>query len=445
MPYKKPSSSYYSVLMATAVASFITPFTTSSIAIALPIIAEEFKVTLAEVNWVANSFLVALASAVLIAGRVGDWLGRGRIFVIGTAMFVATSLAMLIVNSFEGLLACRFLQGVSAAMISGTAVAVLTDALPKEKRGMGIGINTASVYLGLSLGPLIGGYFTSYLGWRSLFMLKAAISFLSLIVAVKSVDLGRGLFHHPNFLRSMLIASSITMIVYGTSNISSSYGLATAFLGGILLIVTLLMEFKSSKLLHPVILRSRSLAANTAALLNYSATYALTILLSAYLQKIRSLTPSETGLILTTQSVFQAVFSPIAGSLADRYNPSTLASLGMLVITAGVFSLTFIGQGTPTIYLIYALIVLGVGFAFFASPNTTAIMNMSPREAYGSATAFLATMRFLGQALSVSIITSAMILQKDLMTAMRTSLTTYFVLSILGTLLSLLARGSTGY
>ena len=433
------SSHGLSVLIATAMASFITPFTTSSIAIALPAIAEEFNVSLADVNWVANSFLIALASTVLIAGRAGDWLGKGRVFISGVAMFTAASLIVPMINSYYILLTCRFLQGVAAAMISGTAVAVLTETLPERRRGMGIGINTTSVYLGLSLGPLVGGYMTSYLGWRSLFILKAAVGLLSLIVAAVSVDLRKGLTPKPSFFRSILTVLSIIMIIYGTSNIKAQYGMLTAAAGGILFVLTLVIESKSSKLLHPKIFRGRFLAANIAALLNYSATYALTILLSAYLQKVRGLTPSEAGLVLTTQSAFQAMLSPVSGSLADRHDPSTLASLGMLTISAGILGLMLVGQ-KGIAYLIFMLVVLGVGFAFFASPNTTAIMNMSPREAYGSSTAFLATMRFLGQALSVSIITSVMSLQKDFITAMTISLTTYLVLSILGTFLSFSAR-----
>jgi len=430
---------FYGVLLATITASFISPFTTSSITVALPILAEEFSVSLAEVNWVVNVYLISLASTILVFGVIGDWLGRSRIFIAGIVMFAITSSIMVIVHDYLSLLVFRLLQGLAASMISSTAVAILSELLPIERRGMGIGLNTMAVYIGLTLGPLIGGYITNYFGWRTLFILKAFIAFLSLSLAITLPKTSRGISVKPNFKISALIVSSIIMIIYGTSNINSPYGVIMASLGFIALTSTLIVERRSPKLIHPMILRRKPLSANISALLNYSATYALTILLSSYLQKLRGLNPSEAGLILTTQSIFQAALSPITGLLADKYNPSILASMGMFTITFGIIGLTQINPTTPINQIIYTLIILGVGFAFFSSPNTTAIMNMSPKEAYGSTSALLATMRFLGQAISTSITTSIMNIQGDLMTTIKTSMAIYAILSILGALLSLTA------
>jgi len=435
--------SSFSVLLATTIASFLTSFTTSSITIALPTMATEFRVSLADVNWVANIFLLAVASTVLVVGRVSDWLGRERVFTLGTALFAVASVAIVLSSSYELVLAFRFLQGVASSMITGTAVAILSDALPRERRGMGIGINVTAVYLGLSLGPLAGGYMTAYLGWRSIFILKTAIALLSLAIAALYLGMGRGFAPRPSMFTALLEAIAVVLVIYGTSAIGTLHGLLTAVSGWALLITWLFIEYRKPQLLHTSMFRRGFLSANTAALLNYSATYALTILLSTYLQKIRNFTPSEAGLILTAQPVAQAMLSPVGGMLADRYNPSALASLGMAVIAVGITSLTPISRETMVTHIIYSLVLLGIGFAFFASPNATAIMNMSPREAYGTATSLLATMRSLGQALSTSIITAVMSMQKDLLTAIKTSLTIYIALSIAGVVLSLTAKQST--
>jgi len=228
------------------------------------------------------------------------------------------------------------------------------------------------------------------------------------------------------------------MIIYGASNLNSLIGLVVALTGCISLSTVLLVERWSSRILHSKLFNTRIIAAVVATLLNYSATYALTVLLSNYLQKLRGLPPSETGLILSIQPVVQVLLSPIAGFLGDHYNPSIIASTGMAVITIGVYSLTLLTPEAPLTQLYPALIILGAGFAFFASPNTTAVLNMSPREAYGSANALLATMRFLGQALSMSIITTIMTIQEDLALAVETSLVIYVFLCIVGTLLSLI-------
>lgn len=431
---------YLCVLVVSTIASFLTSFTTSSIAIALPFIAEDFHVSLADVNWVANVFLMSLASTVLVVGRVSDWLGRERVFTAGVALFAATSLSYFLVSDYIVVLVCRFIQGLAGAMISGTAVALLSNRLPSDKRGIGVGINTMAVYLGLSLGPLIGGYLTSYFTWRSLFLLKALISLVCLVLAIMSLSFEKGLTHRPSIPVSLLVVSSVIMTIYGASSINSLYGLTLFISGCILLITVFHLEYCHPRLLHYSMFKKAILAANIAALLNYSATYALTIILSNYLQRIRGLSPSEAGLLLTTQPIVQATLSPIAGLLADKYDPSTLASMGMMIIALGVSSLTLIAENTPLNYLTYALLLLGVGFAFFASPNTTAIVNMAPRETYGTAISLLATVRFFGQALSTSIITSVMSTHTSLLESTKISLVIYVAISVAGALISLMAR-----
>lgn len=431
----------YLTLLATAMASFITPFTTSSVTLAFPRISMEFSVGLADVNWVTNSFLVALASSVLAIGRFSDYFGRGRVFVVGLVVLTLTSITLSWVRSYSELLILRFIQGIASAMISATAIAIISDVFPRERRGLAIGVNTAAVYLGLSLGPLVGGYVIEFYGWRTLFVVKVVIALLSLVVALSSVDLRRSTYVRPSIRRSIIISLLVALTIYGASSINTFLGLTSLSLGLVLLIITFIVESRNPEILHPSLLTRKPLAANLAALLNYSATFAIAIALSNYLQKIRHLHPSETGLLLTIQPLTQMILSPLAGSLADRYEPSTTASVGMLIVSLGLSTLLLISPNTPLQYLTLALAVLGVGFAFFASPNTTAIMNMSPKEAYASASALLATMRFLGQSLSTSVMTSVMSFQRDLMDSIRTSLTIYIGLSIIGVFLSLLARG----
>ncbi|MEM0453741.1 MAG: MFS transporter [Sulfolobales archaeon] len=431
---------YYSALLATTSASFLIPFTASSIALALPTLSEEFNLNLAEVNWVANIFLIALSSLVLIIGRVSDWLGKGKVFLSGVTLFTISSFITFFTYNYADLLVCRFVQGVSASMISSTAIPILVDVFPKEKRGLGIGVNTMAIYVGSSLGPLIGGYIINHFGWRTLFVFKALIATIALIFTLLVIDLRRGIASKPSSVKTILIPFSIALIVYGASSISTLLGLLSISSGMMLFISILVDERKNPKLLHPTILNRRPIAANTSALLNYSATYALTIILSTYLQKIRDLQPADAGLILAIQPITQATLSPIAGYLADRRDPSTTASIGMFIIATSIGGLLLITRESPLVNLLVILAILGVGFALFASSNTTAIMNMSSREAYGSATALLATMRFVGQALSTSIITSIMRLENDLFIAMKSSLMIYIVLSILGALLSLIAR-----
>ena len=142
---------------------------------------------------------------------------------------------------------------------------------------------------------------------------------------------------------------------------------------------------------------------NLAALINYLATFAVTFLLSLYLQQIKMLTPSQTGLVLVAEPVVQAFFSPLAGRLSDRYEPRIISSIGMALNVAGLIPLIFIHNDTSIAYIIICLIVLGIGFALFSSPNVNATMSSVENKFYGIASATLGTMRLVGQMMSMGI------------------------------------------
>ncbi|HEX9899696.1 MAG TPA: MFS transporter, partial [Candidatus Methylomirabilis sp.] len=142
---------------------------------------------------------------------------------------------------------------------------------------------------------------------------------------------------------------------------------------------------------------------NLAALINYSATFAVTFLLSLYLQYTKGLGPRDAGLILVSQPLVMAAFSPIAGRLSDRIEPRTVASLGMAFTVLGLVLLAFLGEGTPLAFIVATLVILGFGFALFSSPNTNAVMSSVDRRLYGVASATLGTMRLSGQMLSMGI------------------------------------------
>ncbi|MEM4488516.1 MAG: MFS transporter [Desulfurococcaceae archaeon] len=356
---------YGIVLMSTASASFLTPFTTSSIALALPLLSEEFGVNLGEVNWVVNAFLMALSSSVLVVRRVSDWIGRGRIFLAGITLMAVSLSVTPLAHDYGGLLLCRFIQGISASMISSTAIPALVDALPRGRRGLGIGVNAMSVYIGLSLGPLLGGYVIEKFGWRGLFLLKALIVTVALAVALPMAKLGRGTAPRPHVVKLILTSLSVALMVYGTSSINTALGLLLASLGTALFAFNLVDERRNPKLLSREILSKRPVAANLSALFNYSATYALAIILSMYLQRVRGLQPADAGLVLAVQPVVQAALSPLAGYLADRRDPSVVASMGMFVIATGICSLLLVTPVSPLVNLLAVLAVLGAGFAFF--------------------------------------------------------------------------------
>jgi MFS family permease len=179
-------------------------------------------------------------------------------------------------------------------------------------------------------------------------------------------------------------------------------------LGSLFLVVFWMFETRSS---FPVIdtklfTGNRLFAySNIAALINYSATFAIVFLLSLYLQKIQNLNPRDAGLILVAQPIIMAIFSPIAGRLSDRIQPRFLTTIGMTMCTLGLAGFVFLNSTTPLWIIICLLIWLGLGFALFSSPNMSTIMGSVPKSAYGQASGTASTMRVLGQIVSMTIVT----------------------------------------
>ncbi|HBG23144.1 MAG TPA: MFS transporter, partial [Peptococcaceae bacterium] len=171
-------------LLIASVSSFLTPFLSSSINIALPSIGAEFGIDVVYLSWLVTSYLLATAVFLVPFGRIADIYGKKRVFLCGTFTFTVGSLLAVFVTSAEVLLLTRVLQGLGSAMVFGTGVAILISVYPLQERGKALGINVAAVYLGLSIGPTVGGFLTHYWGWRSIFLATAALGVLVIILVL---------------------------------------------------------------------------------------------------------------------------------------------------------------------------------------------------------------------------------------------------------------------
>lgn len=417
-------------LISSATASFLTPFIAISVNVALPAITKTFSIDMASVNWFVNVFLISMASTILPLGVIADWLGRELIFITGTATFAITAFSVLYVSDFTLLLILRGIQGLGAAMISGTAVAILAGLFP-EKVGFAIGLNTAAVYVGTTLGPALGGLLVDYAGWTSLFALTGAIASISALMAFFALDPAKRCGgRKPYFQTLFAFAFSTILIAFGSTYISYIHGLTSLFIGLAAFMLTIYVEDRRSLNFVKEIFRRSTFLAYITALLNYVATFALTIIFSNYLQIEEGFKTRETGLILLAQPLPQMLLSPLAGYLADRLNPSLLVAAGMMLIALGI-GVALIAYRL-LILLIGSLILLGVGFALFASPNIAQIMRRTPKDAFALASSFLGLMRFLGQSLSTSILTASILIFKPFVVSMEVALIIYLVMAVIG-------------
>lgn len=445
------------VLTVTTVGAFLTPWMVASLNIALPTIGEQYAMSAVALGWLSTTYILAGAALLVPFARLGDIHGRKRIYIYGAVVFCLASIACALAPSETWLFVFRTLQGAGSALIFGTGMAILSAVYPPGERGRALGINVAATYLGLSLGPVLGGVMTEQLGWRSIFVVAAVLAaavtvLMALYVKDEWKIPARGRF---DLLGSVIYAVSLVAITWGLSELPLLLGVL--LLGGGIAAFVAFVWWESrypNPLLDLRLFRSNRVFAfsNLAALINYSATFAVGFLLSLYLQYIKGYTAETAGLILITQPVLMAAFSPWAGRLSDRVEPRVVASTGMGLAVLGLGLLIFLGSGTSIVYLLLVLALLGLGFALFSSPNSNTIMTSVEPQYYGLASGTVATMRTIGQMLSMALamLMFALIIGRveitpdrypAFLTALRVAFSIFTVLCLFGTFASL-ARGN---
>ena len=396
------------VLLIAILAGFITPFDGSAVNIALPTLGAEFHMNSIALSWVATAYLLSSAVFLVPFGKIADIYGRKKVFLYGILIFSFASLMMTMVPSTEMMIAIRIIQGLGSAMIFGTGVAIVTSVYPPGERGKALGIYITAVYIGLSTGPFIGGIMTQHLGWRSIFFVNVPIGITTILLIIWKLKGEWAECKGDKFdlAGSIIYGSSVVAVMYGFSVLPNLKGAFLIAVGVIGVIIFAMYEMRIPSPVFDIRLltKNRIFAfSNLSALINYSATFAVTFLLSLDLQYTKGFTPEHAGIILIAQPVVQAMVSPIAGRLSDKVEARIVASAGMSLTAIGLSLLIFLTETTPLWYLVFTLIILGAGFGFFSSPNTNAIMSSVDKRFYGVASGMNGTMRLLGQMLSMGI------------------------------------------
>ena len=396
-------------LFAAVMSSFLGPFTASSVMVALPRIGSDLAMDAISLSWVATAYLLSAAAFLVPVGRASDIYGRKKVFLWGMVLSSVSSAFAALSATGTALIFWRVIQGMGSSMIFGTGVTIVASVYPVSERGKALGIVLAAVYVGLSVGPFIGGVLTDYLGWRSLFFTLVGIGIVVIVVTLWKIkqEWVEAKGERFDTIGSILYVVAFTAAMYGLTTLPSVTGFS--FLAGGLagLFLFGLWELKVE---HPVLeirlfMNNRAfLFSNVAALINYSATFAITFLISLYLQYIKKLSPQGAGLVLISQPLVQALLSTFTGRISDRVEPRIVSSLGMVSLVIALLLFGFLNEGTETYLVVLNLLFLGFGFALFVSPNTNAIMSSVDKKFFGVASGTMATMRVIGQTLSMGIV-----------------------------------------
>jgi len=427
------------VLFVVCSALFLMPFMLSAVAVALPTIGRTLQASALQVGLVETVYILSVAVFLLPMGRFGDVYGRRRVFIWGIFFFTVATALIALSSSIEMLIGWRILQGIGSAMVNASSLAIVVSVFPAEKRGRILGIAISTVYAGISCGPPIGGFLTSSYGWRAVFVPGVILGLLSwLLTLTRMRTEWNEAAGEPFDWRGSL--------VYGLAVAGMSWAVAALLAG--LVCLALFVAFEK-RCLHPVLdirlLTGNRIFAlsNVAAFINYGSTFGVVFYLSLYLQYVKGLSPKDAGLLLMLQPLVQMLLAPLGGRLADRFPAVRVATVGMALCCCGLLLAATIGPDTSLVVVAGTLLLLGLGFAFFSTPNTSVIMGSLDKRYLGVASGLTGTMRSLGMTFSMVIVTLSFSLFMDghtvsvatiptFMRSMQTDLLLFCALSVFG-------------
>ena len=383
--------------------------------IALPTIASELGASLFTMVWIIIGYSLVTASVLMNFGRLGDIFGRVKLYTLGFIIFTFGSGLCSVSQSGEQLVVFRIVQALGAAFIFSNSIAILTDSFPSNERGKALGINQIAIVLGSILGLVLGGFLTSYLGWRSIFWINIPIGIIGVLLSSKYLkELGSIKKEKIDWLGNISFAGGLFLVLAGIT--LWSFGIISNILimflfifGGLSLIVIFVYIEKFISMEYPMfhfsLFKIKSfLGGNIAILLNSIARGDFIFLISLYLQgAFMNLSPVETGIYLTPVSVALAVFGPLSGWLSDKYDSRFFSTLGLFITGIGFLFLTQLQIKASFDELLLPFILLGAGMGIFASPNRASIMNSVPSNRRGISASTGTTLFYVGRSMSVGI------------------------------------------
>ncbi len=409
----KASTTQKVVLLVVSLGSAQSALTLASIQIAIPEITQEFQPSAVQVSWIPMAFLLANAISIIPMGRYADAIGRKRLFLTGMLLFALGNLLASIASSIEWLLACRALQGFATAMLHATGMAIIASVFPEAKRGKALGVAAAAIYLGLSMGPVLGGLLTEFAGWRSVFQVQVPLAILNCFLVVRYIrqewradePIGvdwTGVFWLACMLGSLVVAASLPASEqqYQGQLLLLGAGIAA----GVVLYYHLGRAHQPLVNLSAIRGNSTYLTSLGAAFFVYAGNYTAVFLVSLYLQFLVGLSPAIAGLTVLAQTLAIAVVSLFVSRLETRWAPHSIVGFGCGLVAISFAILSVVRPDGPLAIMVAALLLNGIGMGMFTTPNNSAALGSVNPQRLSAATAILNLARYLGNMLGTAVV-----------------------------------------
>ena len=398
-------------VLSVGLGTFMASLDSGVVNLAMPLIRSEFAVSMSMVEWIVTAYLLVVSSLLLTFGRIADMYGHKRVYQTGFVLFTLGSLVCGLSVSIGMLIGARCLQALGAGMLFSTGPAIITNNVPPERRGKALSVTSVAVALGLCAGPVIGGTLTTLAGWQSIFFINLPVGVTGMLLVRRNIpnDEKRTAAKFDIAGSGMVFFALLLMLL--PLSLSGDYDLPVGWFAGLLggglalAAVFVLFEWRrSSPMLNIKLFRNRVFSASSvAAMFIYMAQFIMVFLAPFYLQTLRGFSALASGLLYLPMPLATMAVAPISGAISDKRDSRYISSFGALVLAGGLFMMSFFAADTPLVLIIVSMVVSGLGFGMFQTPNNSAIMGNVPPQNRGTASGTLATVRNIGMALGVAV------------------------------------------
>jgi EmrB/QacA subfamily drug resistance transporter len=390
---------------------FMATLDGSIVNVALPTLTEYFKTDITTIEWVIMAYLVTITSLLLSLGRLSDMFGRKPIFAGGLALFTIGS-GLCAISATEGqLIFYRIIQGIGAAMLMATGVAIITHAFPTRERGKAMGLIGTVVSIGSMAGPITGGFLIENVGWQSIFYINIPIGIFGTLMSMRvlhkdETNLGQTFDVAGAFTLFVSLISLLLALSQGQeSGWDSGYIISLFILSAVLFIAFIYVETKAK---HPMMelrhFKNRPFAAaNISSMISFIAMFSVILMMPFFLELELGYSPEDVGIVFLAVPLVMSVISPVSGWLSDRANSYILSSIGIGIASISILALSFLSKSSDFIDVASRLALLGLGLGLFQAPNNSIIMGSLPKEQLGIAAGTLGTMRNMGMVIGIAV------------------------------------------
>lgn len=407
--YKNRWIMLFTVLMFT----FMATLDGSIVNVALPVMAVKLKASMADIQWVVTSFLIVIAATILIFGRLGDMIGKIKVFKFGVVVFTIGSLLCGFTDSLLVLVIARIIQAIGAAAAMATNQGIITHVFPKEERGRALGVLGTFVALGSMAGPSLGGFIISLASWKYIFLVNVPIGIAAFILTLKVFpkadnDIKWSLDIKGSSLYTIAIVALFVALLQGQSIGFNNLFIEAAFiLSAISFILFIIVERKDNEPLLKLDIFKNSLFSISiiCALISFIAISASNIILPFYFEYALKFKASKAGIFMMIAPIVLSMVAPLSGYLSDKIGSEILTLIGLSGTTAGLFLISNLNEKSSAIMIVMSIVVMSIGNGMFQSPNNSLVMSTVPKNRLGIAGSVNALVRNFGMVLGTALAT----------------------------------------